>query len=409
MPDGSGNPLTKCDAWKNVKCPKCGADAERETDTMDTFVDSSWYFQRYCSPDCTTAMVDKRADYWMPMDQYIGGIEHAVLHLLYARFWTKVMRDFGLVKYDEPFKNLFTQGMLMAECYYRDMPDGHRRWYYPDEVEVQFDDKARPVGAISKEDGEPVVLGGIEKMSKSKCNVVEPRDIINKFGADTARSFVMFAGPPDQSAAWSNSGAEGTFRFLRRIWNWAYAHQTHLNNAQEASTSEGFSHEARHLRREIHSCLKQADYDYSRMQYNTVVSACMKMFNAIDGFKGTESEGGKAALKEAASILLRTLYPIAPHITTALWKELGFIAIEGDLIDAKWPEVSEDAIKADELTLVCQVNGKLRGSITVSAGASEDEIRAAALSNPDVKKFVGDLPVRRVIIVKQKLVNVVAK
>ena len=383
VPDGSGNPLTKCDAWKNVKCPKCGADAERETDTMDTFVDSSWYFQRYCSPDCTTAMVDKRADYWMPMDQYIGGIEHAVLHLLYARFWTKVMRDFGLVKYDEPFKNLFTQGMLMAECYYRDMPDGHRRWYYPDEVEVQFDDKARPVGAISKEDGEPVVLGGIEKMSKSKCNVVEPRDIINKFGADTARSFVMFAGPPDQSAAWSN--------------------------AQEASTSEGFSHEARHLRREIHSCLKQADYDYSRMQYNTVVSACMKMFNAIDGFKGTESEGGKAALKEAASILLRTLYPIAPHITTALWKELGFIAIEGDLIDAKWPEVSEDAIKADELTLVCQVNGKLRGSITVSAEASEDEIRAAALSNPDVKKFVGDLPVRRVIIVKQKLVNVVAK
>ena len=409
VPDGSGNPLTKCDAWKNVKCPKCGADAERETDTMDTFVDSSWYFQRYCSPDCTTAMVDKRADYWMPMDQYIGGIEHAVLHLLYDRFWTKVMRDFGLVKYDEPFKNLFTQGMLMAECYYRDMPDGHRRWYYPDEVEVQFDDKARPVGAISKEDGEPVVLGGIEKMSKSKCNVVEPRDIINKFGADTARSFVMFAGPPDQSAAWSNSGAEGTFRFLRRIWNWAYAHQTHLNNAQEASTSEGFSHEARHLRREIHSCLKQADYDYSRMQYNTVVSACMKMFNAIDGFKGTESEGGKAALKEAASILLRTLYPIAPHITTALWKELGFIAIEGDLIDAKWPEVSEDAIKADELTLVCQVNGKLRGSITVSAEASEDEIRAAALSNPDVKKFVGDLPVRRVIIVKQKLVNVVAK
>ena len=383
VPDGSGNPLTKCDAWKNVKCPKCGADAERETDTMDTFVDSSWYFQRYCSPDCTTAMVDKRADYWMPMDQYIGGIEHAVLHLLYARFWTKVMRDFGLVKYDEPFKNLFTQGMLMAECYYRDMPDGHRRWYYPDEVEVQFDDKARPVGAISKEAGEPVVLCGIE--------------------------FVMFAGPPDQSAAWSNSGAEGTFRFLRRIWNWAYAHQTDLNNAQEASTSEGFSHEARHLRREIHSCLKQADYDYSRMQYNTVVSACMKMFNAIDGFKGTESEGGKAALKEAVSILLRTLYPIAPHITTALWKELGFIAIEGDLIDAKWPEVSEDAIKADELTLVCQVNGKLRGSITVSAEASEDEIRAAALSNPDVKKFVGDLPVRRVIIVKQKLVNVVAK
>ena len=409
VPDGTGNPLTKCEAWKNVKCPKCGGDAERETDTMDTFVDSSWYFQRYCSPDCTTAMVDKRADYWMPMDQYIGGIEHAVLHLLYARFWTKVMRDFGLVKYDEPFKNLFTQGMLMAECYYRDLPDGHRRWYYPDEVEVQYDEKGRPVGAISKEDGEPVVLGGIEKMSKSKCNVVEPRDIIQKYGADTARSFVMFAGPPDQSAAWSNSGAEGTFRFLRRIWSWAVAHQAELADAPEADCSMTFSHEARHLRREIHSCLKQADYDYARMQYNTVVSACMKMFNSIDGFKAVESEGGKAALKEAASILLRTLYPIAPHITTALWKELGFIAIEGDLIDAKWPAVSEEAIKADELTLVCQVNGKLRGSITVSAEATEDEIRAAALVNADVQKFVGDLPVRRVIIVKNKLVNVVAK
>ena len=185
---------------------------------MDTFVDSSWYFQRYCSPDCSTAMVDKRADYWMPMDQYIGGIEHAVLHLLYARFWTKVMRDLGLVKYDEPFKNLFTQGMLMADCYYRNGDDGRKVWFYPDEVEVQYDEKGRPVGAVCKADGQPVTLGGIEKMSKSKNNVVEPRDIIKKFGADTARSFVMFAGPPDQSAAWSNSGAEGTYRFLRRIW-----------------------------------------------------------------------------------------------------------------------------------------------------------------------------------------------
>ena len=405
VPDGSGNPLTKCDAWKNVKCPKCGADAERETDTMDTFVDSSWYFQRYCSPDCTTAMVDKRADYWMPMDQYIGGIEHAVLHLLYARFWTKVMRDFGLVKYDEPFKNLFTQGMLMAECYYRDMPDGHRRWYYPDEVEVQFDDKARPVGAISKEDGEPVVLGGIEKMSKSKNNVVEPRDIIKKFGADTARSFVMFAGPPDQSAAWSNSGAEGTYRFLRRIWNWAFAKKNLIASAG-ALEGQMLPHDAKTLRREVHTTLRQAEYDFSRMQYNTVVSACMKMFNTIEGFKG-ETPADLAALCECASILLRTLYPIAPHITTALWQELGFVERIGDLIDAPWPEVSEDAIKADELKLVVQVNGKLRGEILVPAEAAQAEIEAAALANPDVQRFTEGMTVRKIIIVKNKLVNVV--
>lgn len=409
VPDGSGNPLAKCEAFLKCKCPKCGGDAVRETDTMDTFVDSSWYFQRYCSPDCATGMVDKRADYWMPMDQYIGGIEHAVLHLLYARFWTKVMRDLGLVKYDEPFKRLFTQGMLMAECYYRDMPDGRRRWYYPDEVEVRYDEKGRPVGAIAKDDGEPVVLGGIEKMSKSKCNVVEPRDIIEKFGADTARSFVMFAGPPDQSAAWSNSGAEGTFRFLRRIWNWAYANREALAAAPMPEDFDGaFCREAKHLRREIHQALSQADYDYERMQYNTVVSACMKMFNAIDALK-TEGEGIIAAKKEAASILLRTLYPIAPHITTALWSELGFDKRLGDLIDAPWPKYLPEVVAADEIKLVVQVNGKLRGEILVPSDASDADIEAAAKANADVMKFVGELPIRKVIIVKKKLVNIVAK
>ncbi len=409
VPDGSGNPLTKCDDFKKVKCPKCGCDAERETDTMDTFVDSSWYFQRYCSPDCDTAMVDERADYWMPMDQYIGGIEHAVLHLLYARFWTKVMRDLGLVKYDEPFRRLFTQGMLMAECYYRDLPDGRRRWYYPDEVEVQYDEKGRPVGALSKEDNDPVALGGIEKMSKSKCNVVEPRDIISKFGADTARCFVMFAGPPDQSAAWSNSGAEGVFRFLRRIWTWCYQHRDAVRNAGCICKFEGeLSRDEKHLRHEIHASLQQAAYDYDRMQYNTVVSACMKMFNAIDAFKD-EADGGQAARKEAVSILLRTLYPVAPHITTALWGELGFVEAIGDLIDAPWPQVSKTALEADELTLVVQVNGKLRGSITVAADADDKTIEEAALANPDAQRFIGDTPVRKVIIVKKKLVNIVAK
>lgn len=405
VPDGSGNPLTKCDAFMRCKCPKCGADAERETDTMDTFVDSSWYFQRYCSPDSTEAMVDKRADYWMPMDQYIGGIEHAVLHLLYARFWTKVMRDLGLVKYDEPFRKLFTQGMLMAECYYREGDDGRKRWFYPDEVEVQYDEKGRPVGAICKEDGEPVVLGGIEKMSKSKNNVVEPRDIINKYGADTARSFVMFAGPPDQSAAWSNSGAEGTYRFLRRVWSWAYAHRDAMRSA--GALSGELSREAKHLRREIHAALKQAEYDFERMQYNTVVSACMKMFNTIDAFD-VKAEGDAAAMREAVSILLRVLYPVAPHITTALFTELGFADEMGDLIDAPWPKVDAAALEADELNLVVQVNGKLRGQITVAADADDKTIEEAALANPDVQRFI-DAPVRKVIIVKRKLVNIVAK
>lgn len=405
VPDGSGNPLAKCEAFKRCKCPKCGADAERETDTMDTFVDSSWYFQRYCSPDCDTAMVDKRADYWMPMDQYIGGIEHAVLHLLYARFWTKVMRDLGLVKYDEPFRRLFTQGMLMAECYYREGADGRKRWFYPDEVEVQYDEKGRPVGAICKEDGEPVTLGGIEKMSKSKNNVVEPRDIIKKFGADTARSFVMFAGPPDQSAAWSNSGAEGTYRFLRRVWAWAYANRDAVCAA--GAIPAELSREAKHLRREIHAALKQAEYDFDRMQYNTVVSACMKMFNTIDAFD-VKAEGDAACVREGASILLRVLYPVAPHITTALFGELGFADEMGDLIDAPWPKVDEAAMEADELHLVVQVNGKLRGQITVAADADEKTIEEAALANPDVQRFI-DATVRKIIIVKRKLVNIVAK
>lgn len=406
VPDGSGNPLSKCEAFLRVKCPKCGGPAQRETDTMDTFVDSSWYFQRYCSPDCTTGMIDRRADYWMPMDQYIGGIEHAVLHLLYARFWTKVMRDLGLVKYDEPFKRLFTQGMLMAESYFRTEPDGRKRWFYPDEVEVRYDEKGRPVGAVCKADGKPVELGGIEKMSKSKCNVVEPRDIVKKFGADTARSFVMFAGPPNQSAVWSNSGAEGTYRFLRRVWNWAYAKQALLEGAGRAGAAS-LTREQKHLRREIHSLLKQADYDMQRMQYNTVVSACMKMLNALEQYAGT-APADAAVLRECAGILIRTLYPIAPHITTAIWHELGYEKESGSLLDAPWPKVDEAAIEADEIKLVVQVNGKLRGEILVEPAATQQEIEAAALANPDVKRFTDGKTVRKVIVVKNRLVNVVA-
>lgn len=409
IPDGSGNPLNKDEAFLNVTCPQCGGPAKRETDTMDTFVDSSWYFMRYCSPDCHTAMVDSRNDYWMPMDQYIGGIEHAVLHLLYARFWTKVMRDLGLVKFPEPFTKLFTQGMLTAECFYRNLPDGHKRWYYPDEIEPKFDDKGHRIGVVAKDDGEPVISSGIEKMSKSKCNVVEPRAIIKKFGADTARTFVMFAGPPNQSAAWSNAGAEGTYRFLKRLWAWSYAHREQVARQQVERDYAKAPVTVKDFRRDVYTALKQAEADFERMQYNTVVSATMKMMNSIESFKPTE-EYGFAAVDECFSLVLRTLYPIAPHITTALWRELGYEKAHGyDLIDAPWPQVDEHALVSEEVQLVVQVNGRLRARISVSADAGRDEIEKIVLANTDIQRFVGSTPVRKIIIVPNKLVNVVAK
>jgi leucyl-tRNA synthetase len=403
IPDGSGNPLNKDERFLACTCPKCGKPARRETDTMDTFVDSSWYYMRYCCPDATT-MVDGRTDYWMAMDQYIGGIEHAVLHLLYSRFWTRVMRDLGLVKFDEPFKRLFTQGMLLAHCYYREDASGKKRWFYPAEVEEQFDERGVPVSAIAIEDGQPVLYGGIEKMSKSKNNVVEPGAFIERFGADTARAFVMFAGPPDQSAPWSDASAEGVHRFLRRLWAFCYEQRERVRTAPPLSAAP-LDSASKKIRHEIHSTLQQALFDYQRMQYNTVVSATMKMLNALDAAKAQPS--GTAVLREGLSILLRTLYPIAPHITHALWVDLGFASELGDLLDAPMPQPLADALRQDELELVVQVNGKLRSRVTIAAGAAEEAIKAAALADEQVKKFVGDKPVRKVIVVPGKLVNIV--
>ncbi len=406
VPDGSGSPLSKHKAFLDCTCPKCGQPAQRETDTMDTFVDSSWYYMRYCSPDAADRMVDSRNDYWMPMDQYIGGIEHAVLHLLYARFWTKVMRDLGLVGFDEPFTRLFTQGMLTHDCYYREDADGRKRWFYPNEIDIEYDDKGRPVKVTAHEDGLPVSYGGTEKMSKSKNNVVEPRDIIGRFGADTARAFVMFAGPPDQSAAWSNSGAEGTYRFLRRLWNFCYARR---ESVAQAGPIDGVALPAplKAVRREIHLNLKQADFDYDRVQYNTVVSSAMKMLNALDDAGLGDSAADRALLREALGILLRVLYPIAPHITHVLWQELNYAAEFGGILDASWPQAADDALVQDQIELVVQVNGKLRGAIRVPAAADKAAIEQAALADPNVLKFVGGNPVKRVVVVPNKLVNVV--
>ena len=405
VPDGSGNPLRKHLKFLNVTCPQCGAPSQRETDTMDTFVDSAWYYMRYACPDASDAMVDARNEYWMPMDQYIGGIEHAVLHLLYARFWTKAMRDIGLCKFDEPFTKLFTQGMLLNESFYREDSAGKKRWYYPSEVNVKHDERGTPIGATAKEDGLPLMLGGIEKMSKSKNNVVEPREFIGKFGADTARLFTMFAGPPDQSAAWSDSGAEGAFRYLRRLWSFAARQAAVVRAAGEDVGAAGKP--AKALRREVHLLLKQIRHDYDRLQYNTVASGAMKLLNALEEFANDGSAASNASLREGLSVLLRTLYPVCPHIAHVLWHDLGFAARLGDLIDAPWPQVDEAALVQDEVELVLQIAGKTRGAILVSATADKAAIEAAALAAPEFAKFADGKSARKIVIVPGRLVNVV--
>ncbi|MBS7327172.1 MAG: leucine--tRNA ligase [Oxalobacter sp.] len=405
IPDGTGNPLRKSTGFLNTTCPRCGKPAKRETDTMDTFVDSCWYFMRYCSPGSDKAMVDERVDYWMPMDQYIGGIEHAVMHLLYARFWTKVMRDLGMVRFDEPVKNLLTQGMVLNETYFREDASGKKSWFNPEEIDLQLDEKGRPVSAALKADGAPVVIGGIEKMSKSKNNGVDPQAQISQYGADTARLFTMFAAPPEQTLEWSGSGVEGASRFLRRVWAFAYRNQDAVRSASHEIPAN-LNDDLKALRREIHQVLQQANQDYARMQYNTVVSAGMKMLNTLEAAKLDGSAESNAVLWETLSVFLRVLYPVVPHVTYALWRELGYDTGIGNLLDASWPQVDAAALEQSEISLVVQVNGKLRGKISVPKGSDKAFIEAAALANENVAKFVADTP-KRVIVVPNKLVNIV--
>lgn len=425
IPDGSGNPLHKHEGFHaGVTCPVCGKPARRETDTMDTFVDSSWYFMRYCDPKNADAMVAGGADYWMPMDQYIGGIEHAILHLLYARFWTKVMRDLGLVKVDEPFTKLLTQGMVLNHIYSRRTAKGGKDYFWPHDVEHVLDEGGKIIGAKLKNEatsgdgmlpvGTPIDYEGVGTMSKSKNNGVDPQDLIEKYGADTARLYTMFTAPPEATLEWNDAAVEGSYRFLRRVWNFGLKLSAMDMGAASASVASAnslkdveFGKEAKALRLEIHTVLKQVDYDYQRMQYNTVVSGAMKMINALEDFKATDSAGAQVALIEGFGILLRCLYPATPHIAHSLWSGLGYAAELGDLLDAPWPQVDANALVQDEIELMLQVNGKLRGSIHVPAQADKAEIERIALaSEAFVAQAAGAAP-KRVIVVPGRLVNVV--
>jgi len=390
VPDGTGNPLNKLAAYVDTKCPACGKPAKRETDTMDTFVDSSWYFARFACAGQDKSMLDERANYWMAVDQYIGGIEHAILHLLYSRFFQRAMvEETRLMQgVDEPFVNLLTQGMVLAESYYSDA-GGRREWVNPADVEVQRDSKGHIVSAKRASDGTPVVYDGIGTMSKSKNNGVDPQALIDRYGADTARFYTMFASPPTNTLEWSDESVEGSYRFLRKVWDFS----ARYSRAKRGPNVE------RKIRFQIHSELKKANDDIERQKFNTVASACMKILNSLEDLADWD-----ATTEEGLSILLRLLSPIAPHITHHLWRELEF---GEDIMRAPWPDPDPAALEQDEIELVVQVNGKLRGSIRVPKAADRGAIEQLALSNPNVQKFVAGQNVKKVVVVPGRLVNLV--
>ncbi|MDR0274802.1 MAG: leucine--tRNA ligase [Burkholderiaceae bacterium] len=417
VPDGSGNPLAKCEAFLQCACPKCGQPARRETDTMDTFIDSSWYFMRYCDPQNERAMVGEGTAYWMPVDQYIGGIEHAIMHLLYARFWTKAMRDLGLVRIDEPFTRLLTQGMVLNHIYSRKNERGGIEYFWPADVEPLLDAGGKQTGArLSKAVGDlpagtPIEYEGVGTMSKSKNNGVDPQELIEKYGADTARLYTMFTAPPEATLEWNDAAVEGSYRFLRRVWAFGIKLSAVENLAELADGAPRggveFSKTAKALRHEVHTVLGQVDYDYQRMQYNTVVSGAMKMLNALEAFSSDGTPGSHAALAEGFATLLRVLYPVTPHIAHALWRQLGFAGAQGDLLDAPWPKVDQQALQQDEIELMLQINGKLRGAIRVPAQADPAQIQAAALASEAFAKHAQGAQPKKVIVVPGRLINVV--
>jgi leucyl-tRNA synthetase len=398
--DGIGSPIKKMPEWYQTQCPKCGGAAERETDTFDTFMESSWYYARYACRDNGTAMLDARADYWLPVDQYIGGIEHAILHLLYARFFHKLMRDAGLVKSGEPFTRLLTQGMVVAETYFAHDADGKKHYYGPTDVDVERDSKGKVLGAKLKSNGSTVNVGGIEKMSKSKNNGVDPQTLIDQYGADTVRLFTMFAAPPDMSLEWSDAGVEGAFRFLKRLWKLVAMHIA-AGKAEDLNTA-ALNEAQRELRRRVHETIAKVSDDMGRRYtFNTAIAAVMELINAIARFDDASVQG-RAVVHEALDAVTLLLAPIVPHACHALWQELGH---SGAVVDASWPEVDKDALVQSEIELVVQVNGKVRGRVKVPAEADNATVEAVALADGNVQRFIEGKPVRKLIVVPKKLVT----
>ncbi|MCC6472535.1 MAG: leucine--tRNA ligase [Burkholderiales bacterium] len=411
VPDGSGNPLARRADFLSCRCPKCGGEGRRETDTMDTFVDSSWYFIRYACPDQASAMVDERVKYWLPVDQYIGGIEHAILHLLYSRFWTRVMRDLGLVSFDEPFTRLLTQGMVLNEIFYRRTAEGRIAYFNPAQADILTDASGKRTGAVLRSDGQPLESDGIGTMSKSKNNGVDPQELVQSYGADTARFFMMSTSPPEMTLLWSDSGVDGAARFMRSLWSLACEYEASVRPVLPAARrlgSQKLPAALAVLRRTIHAELRQASYDMGRFQYNTVASACWKMLNALKAeLKAAPS--GQAALhaevvEEGLSILLRVLSPITPHACHHLWRELGY---GEDILCASWPEPDPEALEQDEVELVLQVNGKLRGHIRVAKDLSREAIEQLAAGHEAARRHAEGRPIRKVVVVPGRLVNVV--
>ena len=400
---GTGSPIKTDPEWRRTTCPDCGGAAERETDTFDTFMESSWYYARYTSPGARDA-VDKRGNYWLPVDQYIGGIEHAILHLMYFRFYHKLLRDARMVDSNEPARNLLCQGMVIAETYYRANPDGSKDWINPADVDVQRDDRGRIIGATLAADGLPVVVGGTEKMSKSKNNGVDPQTMVGKYGADTVRLFSMFAAPPEQSLEWNEAGVDGMARFLRRLWTQVQRHAE--EGVAPALDVQALDAGQKALRRKTHETIGKVGDDYGRRHsFNTAIAAVMELMNALAKFDDGSAQG-RAVRHEALQAVVLMLNPITPHASHSLWQVLGHG--ETLLEDQPFPQVDASALVRDALTLAVQVNGKLRGTIEVGAEATREQIEAMALAEPNTAKFMDGLTVRKVIIVPGKIVNVVA-
>jgi leucyl-tRNA synthetase len=401
--DGLKSPLKADPVWRTTTCPECGGAAERETDTFDTFMESSWYVARYTSPGAER-MVDKRANYWMPADMYVGGIEHAILHLMYFRFYHKLMRDARLVDSDEPATNLLTQGMVIAETYYRLNADGSREWINPAQVQVQRDERGRIVGAVLASDGQPVQIGGVEKMSKSKNNGVDPQAMVDKFGADTVRLFSMFAAPPEQSLEWNEAGVEGMSRFLRRLWTQAQRHAA--AGPAPALDVAALNAEQKALRRKTHETIAKVGDDYGKRHgFNTAIAAVMELSNALARFDDL-SEPARAVRQEALEAAVLLLNPITPHSSHALWQLLGHP--ETLLEDLPFPQADPAAMLRDSVTLAVQVNGKLRGTIEVAADAPRELIESLAKAEPNTARFLQGSTIRKVILVPGKIVNLVA-